>query len=141
MSKAPKEMGRYLCHRDATDDHTCCIGLNSTSGTLAYWSRTDHAGMPRMTQPTLPPAGAGTVSMFSLTDSLGINANAWPTVLNSLESRPDVALLAIGELRDALDVLEANAVARLRPKNSWAKIAGYLGVTRQAAQKRHPDIA
>jgi hypothetical protein len=93
-----------------------------------------------MTQPTLPPMGAGTVSMFSLTDSLGINVNAWPTVLNSLESRPDVALLAIGELRDALDVLESNAVSRLRPQNSWARIAGWLGVTRQAAQKRHSGI-
>lgn len=94
-----------------------------------------------MSQPTLPPDRAATVSMFSLTESLGIDANVWAEALNSLESRPESALLAIGDIRDACDRIEAHAVAQMRKRSwSWARIAARLGVSRQAAQKRHPDI-
>jgi Clp amino terminal domain, pathogenicity island component len=51
---------------------------------------------------------------------------------------PDDALRAITSLRGELDRLERDAVACARVAGaSWSTIADALGVTRQAAQKRH----
>ena len=51
---------------------------------------------------------------------------------------PDDALRAITLLRGELDRLERDAVACARVAGaSWSTIADALGITRQAAQKRH----
>jgi hypothetical protein len=51
---------------------------------------------------------------------------------------PDDALRAITSLRRELDRLEGDAVACARVAGaSWSTIAAALGITRQAAQKRH----
>jgi ClpA/ClpB-like protein len=51
---------------------------------------------------------------------------------------PDDALRAITSLRGELDRLERDAVACARVAGaSWSTIADALGITRQAAQKRH----
>jgi hypothetical protein len=51
---------------------------------------------------------------------------------------PDDALRAITSLRGELDRLERDAVACARVAGaSWSTIAAALGITRQAAQKRH----
>ena len=51
---------------------------------------------------------------------------------------PDDALRAITAFRGELDRLERDAVACARVAgSSWSAIADALGITRQAAQKRH----
>lgn len=48
------------------------------------------------------------------------------------------ALHEIASIRDACDDAEAAIVATMRQRGmSWQKIADALGITRQAAQKRH----
>lgn len=100
-----------------------------------------------MTQPTLPPTSTSTVSMFSLTYALGVDGNALVDALARLESQPELTLAKVVELRRIADVLEAQSVQRLRKldrwgrrRRSWADIGHALGISRQAAQKRHPDV-
>src|SRR4051794_21429589 len=51
---------------------------------------------------------------------------------------PGIGLAAVAELRRQLDALEdAHVDNALRGDWSWGKIAGALGVTRQAAHKKH----
>lgn len=100
-----------------------------------------------MSQPTLPPMTTSTVSMFSLTDALGVDGNALVDALARLESQPELSLKKVAELRRIADVIEASAVQRLRAadrwgrrRRSWAWIGDALGMSRQAAQKRHPEV-
>lgn len=54
------------------------------------------------------------------------------------DSDPHVGLVAVAALRRLTDHLERVQVARARSAGwSWADIAGDLGVTRQAAFKKH----
>ena len=51
---------------------------------------------------------------------------------------PDTGLRAVRALRDLADRLEILQVARARELGwSWQEIAGELGVSRQAAHKKH----
>lgn len=51
---------------------------------------------------------------------------------------PEVGLAAVASLRELLESLEALQVANAREQGwSWQRIAGALGVTRQAVHKKH----
>lgn len=51
---------------------------------------------------------------------------------------PRVGLRAVAGLRKLVDLLEDAQVRRARALGwSWAEVAGELGVTRQAAYKKH----
>jgi len=53
---------------------------------------------------------------------------------------PDTALAAVVELRALAERLEAQAVEQaLRDGWTWEQVAQALGVTRQAAHKKHSD--
>jgi ClpA/ClpB-like protein len=55
-------------------------------------------------------------------------------------SPPASALKAIGQLREELETLERHHVAEACSEGwSWSKIAGALGVTKQAAHKKHAE--
>jgi hypothetical protein len=55
-------------------------------------------------------------------------------------SPPDRGLKAIGQLRHELETLERHHVAVACSEGwSWSKIAGELGVTKQAAHKKHAE--
>jgi ATP-dependent Clp protease ATP-binding subunit ClpA len=54
---------------------------------------------------------------------------------------PDEALRALTALRRELDGLEPGLVARaLRAGSSWSRIAASLGVSKQAAHRKHRDV-
>jgi hypothetical protein len=55
-------------------------------------------------------------------------------------SPPEVALKAISQLREELGTLERHHVAEACSQGwTWSKIAGALGVTKQAAHKKHAE--
>lgn len=76
-----------------------------------------------------------TTSMFSLTESLGIDANA---LVNACETAgTSKSLLYLVDVEIAVEQLRGYAVRRLRADNrTWAYIGRRLGTTPQAAHKR-----
>ncbi len=53
-------------------------------------------------------------------------------------ARPEVGLAAVASLRELLESLESLQVGRARDQGwSWQDIAEHLGVSRQAAHKKH----
>ena len=65
--------------------------------------------------------------------------NAIEEALAALEAEePGVALRSVADLRGRLDGLEARAVERaIAAGSSWRQVAAALGVTKQAAHKKH----
>jgi hypothetical protein len=63
-------------------------------------------------------------------------------LLTRLGDEPEERLRAIAALREELEEAEGAAVRRaLDDGASWSRIAAPLGITRQAAQKRHRGVA
>lgn len=89
---------------------------------------------------TLPIAPSSTISIFALSESLGINENALVDAFTTADRDPLKALQLLQDVRHAADQLERYAVSRVRPRQRWDDVAQALGMSRQAARKRHPDV-
>jgi hypothetical protein len=59
---------------------------------------------------------------------------------DAADDDPAVGLAAVASLRSLLDTLERLQVARAREQGwQWERIAAALGVSKQAAHKKHGD--
>lgn len=84
--------------------------------------------------------------MISLADSLGIDAGAWAEALRAADAGANQrALEQLRIAQAALDAVQTHVVRQARdPKGhhplSWAEIGHWLGVTKQAVQRRYARI-
>jgi DNA-directed RNA polymerase specialized sigma24 family protein len=88
-----------------------------------------------MTNETLSPASIRYLAV-------NVGGRAYAQAGEALEKgQPRGALAALKTARVGLDVIEREAVRMAREQGiSWADISAHLGVTRQAAHHRYPNL-
>ncbi|MCL4368066.1 MAG: hypothetical protein M1337_02670 [Actinobacteria bacterium] len=79
--------------------------------------------------------------LFDVAASTGLDVDALSRASQQAAFKPLKSLRTIQEARAALDRLEhAAVVSARRSKRSWEQIGSALGMSKQAARKRHLDV-